>query len=285
MAYSAKVIEVMIASPSDVSKERQIARQVIADRNTIHAKDRKTIIMPLGWETHSIPDTGDRPQAIINGQILKAADLLVAMFWTKIGSPTGVAESGTVEEIEEHLKAGKSAMIYFSSAPAHPDTINATQYAAVKQFKKSLQDRGLYQEYEDVADFQAKFSRHLSQKIIAMAAEGGVAEMPANIPVVIPVTARPAIPDLSEPARELLIAGSQDRQGIIMLLRTMGGTNVQANGKAFGERGSPRSEALWTAAVRQLEGQGLIEDRGGKGQVFSLTDEGFRVAEVLAQTE
>jgi len=90
----------MVASPSEVPQERVIVRDVIAEWNAIHAKDRKTVLMPLGWETHATPEMGDRPQAIINGQLLKDADLLVAMFWTRIGSPTGVAKSGTVEEIE-----------------------------------------------------------------------------------------------------------------------------------------------------------------------------------------
>ena len=124
VSYTANVINVMIASPSDASQERQIARDVIAEWNTIHAKDKRTVLMPIGWETHSVPDTGDRPQAIINGQLLKDADLLIAMFWTRIGSPTGAARSGTVEEIEEHIRAGKSAMIYFSSAPVLPDSID-----------------------------------------------------------------------------------------------------------------------------------------------------------------
>ncbi len=96
------------------------------------AKDRRTVLMPIGWETHSVPDTGDRPQAIINGQLLKGADLLVVMFWTRIGSPTGVAQSGTVEEIEEHIRTGKPAMIYFSSAPVRPDSIDNDQYAALR---------------------------------------------------------------------------------------------------------------------------------------------------------
>ena len=117
VSYSPTVFEVMIASPSDVPQERLIAREVITEWNTIHAKDRQTVLMPIGWETHSTPGTGDRRQAIINGQLLKDADLLVAVFWTRLGSPTGVARSGTVEEIEEHLRAGKPAMIYFSSAP------------------------------------------------------------------------------------------------------------------------------------------------------------------------
>jgi hypothetical protein len=71
VAYTATVINVIIASPSDVPQERLIALDVIAEWNTIHAKDRNTVLMPIGWETHSAPDTGDRPRAIINGQLLK----------------------------------------------------------------------------------------------------------------------------------------------------------------------------------------------------------------------
>jgi hypothetical protein len=50
---------------------------------------------------------------VINRQVLADCDLLVAIFWTRIGSPTGSALSGTVEEIEKHLKAEKPAMLYF----------------------------------------------------------------------------------------------------------------------------------------------------------------------------
>ena len=138
MSYTATVINVMIASPSDMPQERLIARDVMSEWNTIHANDKRTVLMPTGWETHSVPDTGDRPQAIISGQLLKDADLLVAMFWTRIGSPTGVARSGTVEEIEEHIGAGKPAMIYFSSAPVRPDSIDNDQYSALQAFKRSL---------------------------------------------------------------------------------------------------------------------------------------------------
>ena len=61
------------------------------------------MLEPVGWETHSVPELGDRPQAIINRQILRESDLLIAVFWTRIGTATGAHPSGTVEEIEEHL--------------------------------------------------------------------------------------------------------------------------------------------------------------------------------------
>src|SRR5688572_4352500 len=115
--YFARVIKVMIASPSDVNAERQAVKDVLHDWNTMHSEEKGVVLMPIGWDTHVTPEMGNRPQAIINKQILQGCDALVAMFWTKLGSPTGAAISGTVEEIEEHVRAGKPAMIYFSETP------------------------------------------------------------------------------------------------------------------------------------------------------------------------
>lgn len=138
MPFDARVLKVMIASPGDVSAERQIVRDVLVEWNHVHSEDRRLVLMPIGWETHSSPSMGDRPQAIINKQILSDCDLLVAVFWTRIGSPTGAAVSGTVEEIQEHVRAGKSAMIYFSSAPVRPDSVDEKQYAALRNSNRSV---------------------------------------------------------------------------------------------------------------------------------------------------
>ena len=109
MAYRAKVVKVMIASPGDVSAERQVIRNVIQEWNYTHSEDKNLVLMPVGWESHATPSMGERPQALINKQVLKSCDLLIAVFWTRLGTPTGKASSGTVEEIEEHLKAKKPA--------------------------------------------------------------------------------------------------------------------------------------------------------------------------------
>ena len=117
--------------------------------------------MPVGWETHSVPEMGDRPQAIINKQMLHDCDLLVGVFWTRIGTTTGDYASGTVEEIEEHLKAGRPAMLYFSSAPVMPDSVDPDQYGRLREFRQSCQSRGLYEPYADVQDFRNKFYRQI----------------------------------------------------------------------------------------------------------------------------
>ena len=47
--------------------------------------------------THSRPQMGDRPQELINKQLVGHCDLLIGSFWTRLGTPTGRAESGTAE--------------------------------------------------------------------------------------------------------------------------------------------------------------------------------------------
>ena len=274
MTYTARVVKVMIASPSDVAKERQLIRDVVHEWNAVHAEDRKVALMPVGWETHSAPDMGDRPQAIINKQLLKTCDLLVAVFWTRLGSPTGVAASGTVEEINEHLASGKPAMIYFSAVPVRLDSVDGEQYEKLRVFKEDLRSRGLFDEYEDLSMFRAKFGRHLAQRVIASFAAGDVGE--SDRP---PPSERP--PGLSDAARDLLLEAVQDSGGAVMRLETMDGTDVQTNGRAFVESGSARSAAQWRRAVDELHGLGLIEDRAGEGELFFVTDAGYRAGDLL----
>ena len=76
MSFLATVYKVMIASPGDVSSERSIIREVVYEWNVINSDTNNTVLLPVGWETHSSPDMGDRPQAIINKQILNGCDLL-----------------------------------------------------------------------------------------------------------------------------------------------------------------------------------------------------------------
>jgi hypothetical protein len=268
----------MIASPSDVAKERQLVRDVIHEWNAVNAGDRKTVLMPIGWETHSAPETGDRPQAIINKQLLRSCDLLVAVFWARLGSPTGVASSGTVEEVEEHLSRGKPAMIYFSSAPVRLDSVDEEQYRKLREFKENVRSRSLFAEYEDLASFRTDFARHLAQTIISTFTPGEASEPDA------PPAPRPGLPPLSQEARELLAEAALDAGGAIMRLSTLGGEYVQTNGRDFVESGSRRSEALWRGAVDELRSLGLVEDRAGTGQVFFITDSGYRTSDLLKAT-
>ena len=90
MSYISRVFNVMIASPGDVVSERTIIRDVIYVWNEVHSESRNIVLMPIGWESHSSPEMGGSPQAIINKQVLYKCDFLVGVFWTRIGRAKGV---------------------------------------------------------------------------------------------------------------------------------------------------------------------------------------------------
>jgi hypothetical protein len=277
MSYKADVYNVMLASPSDVNEERQVAREIILDWNNINSRTRKIVLLPISWEHNSIPSTGDRPQEIINEQVLKNADILVGVFWTRIGTPTGKATSGTVEEIEKHINSGKPAMLYFSKKPVIPDSIDHEQYEAVKKLKKEFQSKNLTADFETLDDFKTKFQRHLSMKLNEdqyLKNEATSIDDFFNTPTDI---AR----QLTNEAKELLIAASDSPSGQIMKIGFKGGFNIQVNSRVLNDDSTPRTSAKWEAVIQELLDNDLISEHGYKGEIFSLTQKGFELADKL----
>ena len=113
MPFNANTLRVMIASPSDLAEEREAVTEAVNYWNCQNAAAESTVLLPIKWETHAIPQTGVRPQAAINSQLTDECDMLIGMFWCKLGTDTGVAESGTVEEIDRCVAHNKPVMLYF----------------------------------------------------------------------------------------------------------------------------------------------------------------------------
>lgn len=272
MSFAGTVFNVMIASPGDVARERIMARDAIWEWNAINSSDKRIVLLPVGWDTHSSPSMKDTAQETINSQVLQYADLLIAIFWTRLGTPTGEFASGTVEEIERHISSGKPAMIYFSSAPVAPDSIDQAQYGALVVFRESLKKRGLVSFFDDIATFRSDVFRHLSQTVMRdLARDLCLVEASA------PAPAKQL--DVSLTARELLLEAVRDRNGTILRARYMGGMQLSANGRNFTEDGSARNIARWEGALDDLEAAGLIVARGPKREIFAVTDRGYSVAE------
>ncbi len=278
MVYESKVYQVMIASPRDVVQERHLAVEVIYEWNAVNSHTSKIVLIPAGWETHSAPLMGDRPQEIINRQVLENSDLLVGIFWTRIGTPTGKSMSGTAEEIEKHIEAGKPAMLYFSDAPIRPDSVDDDQYKKLQEFKRICRDQGLLESYESPAEFRRKFSRQLSI-IINQHDYFGLRTLTNSSQETVNNSYESVIVRISEDAQILLREASQDRTGTIMRLNTMQGLIIQTNGRQFTEPENPRSEAQWEAAVQELYSNGFIQDRGYKGEIFTVTSAGYELAD------
>jgi hypothetical protein len=104
MPFKSQTYRVLIASPSDLTEERQAATEAISAWNAQHAAAEGVVLLPVKWETHAVPQSGIRPQDALNHQLVHECDILVGMFWTKIGTSTGVAESGTSSSRPANLR-------------------------------------------------------------------------------------------------------------------------------------------------------------------------------------
>lgn len=278
MSYSAVTFNVMIASPGDVASERTIVRDVIYEWNAVHSNARKIVLLPIGWESHSSPEMGASPQAIINKQVLAKCDLLIGVFWTRIGTETDDYLSGTVEEIEKHIETGKPAMLYFSSQPVAMDTVDLDQVAKLKSFKEACRSRGLYESYDSHTEFKTKFYRHLQLKVN----EHSLFQAAAPDVFSEVVESKTRFPALLPESRVLLKEASTDPHGVILHARYIGGTAIQTNGKNLIPSKERREVAKWEQALEELTEKDLVVARGHKGEMFEVTNLGYQIADMIA---
>ncbi len=164
MARGSLVLSVLIASPSDVGKERDVVAQVIHEWNAVHSRRMGISLEPIRWETHTFPASGARPQEIIDTQIVDDCDFVIGIFGARLGTPTGEAQSGTIEEIERLRKQGKHVSLYFSNAPVPRDT-DQQQLQALQVYQEARSKDTLYGTFASVEDLNRQFSRHLPQLV------------------------------------------------------------------------------------------------------------------------
>jgi hypothetical protein len=296
MPYTAAVVPVMIASPGDVSQYRGLTRDALHEWNYIHSSASSVVLMPVGWETHSSPELGSRAQELINDQVLEDCDLLIGIFWTRLGTPTGQAASGTVEEIQRHVQAGKPAMIYFCEAPADLRTVDLSQYQSLQEFRGWCQQQGLIEIFLNADDFATKLRRQLQialqknaylRKAFEQASSardkvgtpGAIQSQPPDEYVTLAAT-------LSPESRDLLVAAASDKSGVILAVDVLAGRIIQAGSKEFGQMDDRRSMAKWDYALQELLNLGLIErtGQGGKGdKIYQLGQRGYEVVQRLTK--
>ena len=147
----------MIGCPGDIQREVQLAQDVITRWTSLHAEQNSTVLIPINWDTNSYPEHGGHPQKILNSQLANKSDMLVAVFGSRVGSPTDTSLSGTIEEIEEHIKSGKPVMLFFRKLNDLSKT-SSSDLAQLESFKNSIQDKALYREYNTEADFEKVFA-------------------------------------------------------------------------------------------------------------------------------
>ena len=168
MPKQSLVLQIFVASPSDVSEERSILDQVVAEQNKILSKSTGITFEIVKWETDVAPGFGKEPQDVINRQITDDYDVFIGIFWLRAGTPTRSSASGSIEEFHRALERFKrdgspEVMVYFKNTAINPDKIDLDQYRTLKEFKESISaDGGLYSTFDDQPGFESSLRTHLA---------------------------------------------------------------------------------------------------------------------------
>lgn len=170
MAKTHTVLQIFVASPTDVRDERNIVKEVIDEFNSTWSDSNSIRYELLSWETHTRPGFGEDAQDVINSQIGDDYDIFLGIMWVRFGSRTNRAESGTEEEFERAYKRWTESsknvqiMFYFKDAAISPSEVDPVQLGKVQAFKNKISNHGgLYHEFVDQGDFQTKIRMHLTR--------------------------------------------------------------------------------------------------------------------------
>ncbi len=160
--------DLLISCPGDIKEELEVINRTVQKFNDQFSDTLGISIRTRHWSKNSYPQSGGKPQALLNEQFVKKCDAAVALFWTRFGTPTDEYGSGTEEEIEIMLDAGKQVFLYFSDKPIPPSETDWEGYQKVQAFKQKY--NGIYFSYCTAEDFESSFYAHLTQYFLSIKA-------------------------------------------------------------------------------------------------------------------
>ncbi|HEY2766236.1 MAG TPA: DUF4062 domain-containing protein, partial [Pseudonocardiaceae bacterium] len=161
---STRRIRIFVSSPSDLDDERDQCGSVVQDLNMtlrVLMPEKGVELELIRWETHTHPDLGADPQDVVDDQIPVDYDIFVGMMWTRFGTPTSEAGSGTEHEFRR-AHAGRQQrrrpahiLFYFCEAQIPPSLARNTteQLKAIHDFHTELSGKCLLGSYETHAAF------------------------------------------------------------------------------------------------------------------------------------
>lgn len=156
------LLKLVFCGPSDVEKEILIGKEIVDQWNQRHGEARGLWIKHHHWKTDTYPDLSDRAQNIPNRQLIDKSKILVAVFWSRFGTPTGIADSGTQEEILRAANLGRKVMVYFSDLEPKPANAENRQLDLLWQFRQALRSRGICWPFSSRDAFRKLFENHLA---------------------------------------------------------------------------------------------------------------------------
>lgn len=80
MSFEATVLQVLIASPSDVRDQRDEIEKQIFEWNKQYAEELNIVLLPKRWEDVAPAYSTDDPQQLLNEKLVGKCDILIGVF-------------------------------------------------------------------------------------------------------------------------------------------------------------------------------------------------------------
>lgn len=196
MTFDALAAVVMISGPGDTGEEVSAVEATINKWNRNHAEGERIVFIPQHYLADSVPVLSKDVdgQAIINEQITDRADIVIALFKYRLGTPTPRNKySGTVEEAESKSRTG-SVHVYFWNGDLVPreiadDAQKNRKLAELKEYREtfhfkvnsSYEKKGSYGSYYSIEDLKKSVDKALWMDARQLkASRGDSSSMPEN---------------------------------------------------------------------------------------------------------
>ncbi len=261
MPRTESVIRVFVASPGDVQPERDAVDEVVEELNATWAS-RPYRLEVIRWERNARPGVGSDAQGVINEQIQDDYDIFLGVLWSRCGTRTPRAESGTIEDFRiahaRYVAEPNSLrlMMYFKDepVPVAPSRLDLEDLAKIRAFESELKDIGvLYWRFSSLDEFKKYLRIHLSKEVPSF--EGSYMDKPPQ----------PLTRNTRNNAEDVASAGAAtseaEEEGLLDLLE-LAGDSLAAATRA-GERMSSATDELgsrMTSATEEMNSRGKPSD-------------------------
>lgn len=176
MPINAHIFRIFVASSGDLKQEREIIKNLVQEWNYIFGYRNQMYLEPVLFESHIWYDSNQKAQELINSELVDSCDMMIALFWKRIGTKTENAIGGTVEEIEKFSRDGKPTILCFKNSEMTREDFeeygeDISHISKIrKQYKSKLTlDFSSSQElketlYKQIAHFSDKFREEINHK-------------------------------------------------------------------------------------------------------------------------
>ncbi|MCH5250354.1 MAG: right-handed parallel beta-helix repeat-containing protein [Lachnospiraceae bacterium] len=162
-------IQIVLASPSDLSEERMMIRKLVDELNPLYMQNDICIDLRM-WENSVASMNADGPQGVIDLDLeIPCSDIFVCLYWKRVGTVIEVEDvAGTEHELNVALDSYRKnrhpdIKVFFKTRELDNTT---DDYKKIQEIAVKLQNKGLYDSFSSIEELRGKINRAIQKEVM-----------------------------------------------------------------------------------------------------------------------